>query len=94
MIILWKTETTSLVFAELTVPYWKYQFFEIFNYYWLILFDDIQLGEQHFVKWVQILFIEAERRIYATVNMPTLVQKVACRLIGAKPLSEPMLEYY
>ena len=26
-------------------------------------------------------------------NQPSLVQIIACRLVGAKPLSEPMLEY-
>ena len=38
--------------------------------------------------------IEAERRIYASVDLPLLVQIMVCRLVGAKPLSEPMLEYY
>ena len=38
--------------------------------------------------------IEAERRIYASVDLPSLVQIMACRLVGAKSLSEPMLEYY
>ena len=37
--------------------------------------------------------VEAEWRIYASVNFPPLVQIMACRLVGAKPLSEPMLEY-
>ena len=37
--------------------------------------------------------IEAEWRIYASVIKPSLVQIMACRLVGAKPLSEPMLEY-
>ena len=37
--------------------------------------------------------IEAEWRIYASVNLPSLVQIMACRLVGAKPLSELMLEY-
>ena len=37
--------------------------------------------------------IEAEWRIYASVNQPSLVQIMACRLDGAKPLSEPMMEY-
>ena len=37
--------------------------------------------------------IEAKWRIYASVQIPTLVQIMACRLVGAKPLSEPMLEY-
>ena len=36
---------------------------------------------------------EAEWRIYASVNIPSLVQIMACRLVGAKPLSKPMLEY-
>ena len=32
--------------------------------------------------------------VYASVNRPSLVQIMACRLAGAKPLSEPMLEYF
>ena len=32
--------------------------------------------------------------MYASVNKPSLVQIMACRLVGAKPLSEPMLEYF
>ena len=28
-----------------------------------------------------------------SVNLPSLIQIMACRLIGVKPLSEPMLEY-
>ena len=42
-----------------------------------------------YIAWL----IEGEWRIYASVNKPTLVYKMACRLVGAKPLSEPMLEY-
>ena len=38
--------------------------------------------------------IEAERHIYASINLPSLLQIMACRLVGAKPLSEPMLEYW
>ena len=37
--------------------------------------------------------IEAEWRIYASVNQSSLVQIMACRLVGAKPLSERMLVY-
>ena len=37
--------------------------------------------------------IEAGWCIYASVNLPSLVHIMACRLVGAKPLSEPMLEY-
>ena len=37
--------------------------------------------------------IEAEGRIYASVNWPSSVQTMACRLDGARPLSEPMMEY-
>ena len=37
-----------------------------------------------------IKLIEAEWRIYASVNFPSFVQIMACRLIGAKPLSEQM----
>ena len=42
----------------------------------------------------QLKLIEAEWRRYASVNLSSLVQIMACRLVGAKPLSEPMLEYY
>ena len=35
--------------------------------------------------------IKTEWRIYASVNKPSLVQIMAWRLVGAKPLSEPML---
>ena len=38
------------------------------------------------------LLIAAEWRIHASINKPSLVQLTACRLDGAKPLSEPMLE--
>ena len=41
-----------------------------------------------------LYLIEAEWRIYALVNLPSLVQIMACRLAGAKPLSEPLLEYF
>ena len=41
----------------------------------------------------KIKLIEAEWRIYALVNLSSLFQIMACRLIGAKPLSEPMLDY-
>ena len=38
--------------------------------------------------------IEAEWHIYSSVHKPSLVQIMACRLDGAKPLSEPVLEYF
>ena len=47
-------------------------------------------------KWHFYLIIhdiEAEWRIYASVNYPSLVQIMARHLDGAKPLSEPILEY-
>ena len=34
-----------------------------------------------------------QSNIYASVNLPSLVQIMACRLVGAKSLPEPMLEY-
>ena len=40
-----------------------------------------------------VWLIEAEWRIYASVNEPALDQIMACRLFGAHPLSEPVLEY-
>ena len=35
----------------------------------------------------------SDTHIYELVNLPSLVQIMACRLVGTKPLSEPMLEY-
>ena len=37
--------------------------------------------------------IEAEWRIFTSVNLPSLVYIMTCRLDGAKPLSERMLKY-
>ena len=37
--------------------------------------------------------IEAEWRIYASITQPSMVQIMACRLVGTKPLSEPKLGY-
>ena len=39
------------------------------------------------------LSLEAEWRIYASVNWPYLIRIMACHLDGAKPVSEPTLEY-
>ena len=44
-------------------------------------------------RYIETKLIQAEWRIYASANLPSLVQIIACRLVGAKPLSEPMLEY-
>ena len=44
-------------------------------------------------EWLDVQLFEAEWRIYASVTKPSLVQIVAWRRPGAKPLSEPMLEY-
>ena len=41
-----------------------------------------------------VLLFEPQWRIYASINYPSLLQILACRLEGAKLLSEPMLEYY
>ena len=51
-----------------------------------------QHGRQK-VCGIWVYLIEAEWRIYASVNLTSLVQIMACRLFGAKPLSEPMMEY-
>ena len=32
--------------------------------------------------------------MYASVKLTSLMQIMACRLVGAKPLSEPMLDYF
>ena len=42
---------------------------------------------------IQAYLIEPEWRIYASVNLPPLVQIMARRLEGAKPAPEPALTY-
>ena len=41
----------------------------------------------------ELKLIDAEWRIYELVKHTNIGQIMACRLTGAKPLSEPMLEY-
>ena len=41
----------------------------------------------------QCVNIEAERRTYVSVNLPSLIQIMAYRLVGTKPSSQPILEY-
>ena len=48
---------------------------------------------RHQVIKKTVSIIAAEWRIYASVNQPSLVQIMAWRLTGAKPLSESVLEY-
>ena len=43
---------------------------------------------------VMVELIEAEWRLYASINKPSLVQIMACRLVGAEPLSESVLKYF
>ena len=52
----------------------------ILTYYVHVLFSDHSL-------------IEAEWRIYASAIYPSLIQIMACDLVGAKSLFELMLEY-
>ena len=72
---------------------------------WYFITDDLHFHETEInplisvskekstITFAQGCTIEAERGIYASVNKPSLVQIMACRLDGAKPLSVPMLEY-
>ena len=56
-----------------------------------LIHDDIRNRVQHYIyHWL----IEAKWCIYVSVNLPSLVQTIACRLAGAKPLSELILEYH
>ena len=48
-------------------------------------------SHDHFVPSGNL--IEAEWRIYVSVNKTSLVQIMTCRLVGAKPLSQPKLVY-
>ena len=54
-------------------------------------FPGLYTGEsKHIASHLKL--IEAGWRMYASVNEPSLVQIVACNLVGTKPLSEPMLQ--
>ena len=57
------------------------------------------LGNEYLITshcWsrVYLSLMTAEWRIYASVIKPSFVQIMACRLVAAKPLPEPMLEYF
>ena len=52
---------------------------------------DLPLG--HMQNVTHFWLIQAQGRIYVSVNKPSLVQIMACSLAGNKPLSETMLEY-
>ena len=58
----------------------------------LSLINSLALGDGASCEIVKIM-INDERRIYVSINLPSLVQTMACRLAAAKPLSEPMPEY-
>ena len=59
--------------------------------------SELKLSQkQHFTPRLYMLtfwLTETEWGINASVNWPPLVQIIVCRLVGAKNLSEPMLEY-
>ena len=44
-------------------------------------------------KFVNLTGLILDLYTHAPVNLPSLVQIMACHLVGAEPLSEPMLEY-
>ena len=56
----------------------------------LVWIDDIEWDYGNSIAYL----IEAKWRIYTSVIWPSLVKIMACRQVGAKPLSEPMLEYW
>ena len=49
----------------------------------------IKRSKHQLTHWGRMTHI----RIYASVDWTIIGSKMACRLVGAKPLSEPMLEY-
>ena len=51
----------------------------------------MQLG--HHASIATLLTHESEWRLYASVNVPSLVQIMDCHLANAKPLSEPMMKF-
>ena len=54
------------------------------------LFGVILLYPNNISQTMMIIFFW---HIYASVNLASLVQVMACHLVGTKPLSEPILEY-
>ena len=61
--------------------------------FYILVNTFISHGIMYDIALTRIQFIEAEWRIYAPVNCPSLVQIMTCRLVGAKPLSEPRMDY-
>ena len=43
-------------------------------------------------KHVELMAFGGELLVYASENLPSLIQIMACRLVSAKLLPEPMLE--
>ena len=53
----------------------------------------VELRVPYEQPWAFLEFIEAEWRTNTSVNLTLLVKITDCRLVGAKHLSEPLLEY-
>ena len=71
---------------------------DVSNYRYIFHLSTVIHSELYDKRTSQVTFviyqlIEAVWRIYTSVNYPSMAQIMACRLAGAKPLSEPMLEY-
>ena len=60
-----------------------------------LMFDiyEVIIRPINYAECISFSLVEAEWRIYASVKWPSLFQIMACRLVDAKPLSDPMLEY-
>ena len=66
------------------------------SYYPAIFMDIISLAAKPFIDFVFICLTHWGRGTHIYMchqSRPSLVQIMACRLFGAKPLSEPMLDY-
>ena len=98
---IWLSHLTWQMFNCLYLGYWQVGYCKLKTigeqslccYVSVMFFNMFHIHLKWFAKRPLSWLIEAEWRIYASVQITTLVQIMACRLIGAKPLSEPMLDY-
>ena len=51
---------------------------------------DLRRHRAHYDVIVMKQLVQVEWCIYASANFPSLVRIMACRLVGAEPLTEPM----
>ena len=72
--------------TEITKKVW-------FNQYHPLPWMDSKTIYIYYIKHIMVNSLRPSDAYMASVKLPPLIQIMACRLVGAKPLSEPVLEY-